>query len=71
MAGPCWTSRKPQWLPLVRQTAIDMMMDMIREDLAALDIRHDVFFSERSLSTGPVDHIRETIEDLSGARPRL
>ena len=53
-----------QWLPLVRQTAIDMMMDMIREDLASLDIRHDVFFSERSLSTGPVDHIRETIEDL-------
>ena len=41
-----------------------MMMDMIREDLASLDIRHDVFFSERSLSTGPVDHIRETIEDL-------
>ena len=28
------------------------MMAMIREDLAALDIRHDVFFSERSLSQG-------------------
>jgi arginyl-tRNA synthetase len=38
------------WLPMVRQTAIDMMMDMIRADLAALNIRHDVFFSERSLT---------------------
>jgi arginyl-tRNA synthetase len=26
------------------------MMAMIREDLAALDIHHDVFFSERSLT---------------------
>ena len=26
-----------------------MMMDMIRDDLAALGIRHDVFFSERTL----------------------
>ncbi|RVU11973.1 arginine--tRNA ligase [Methylobacterium oryzihabitans] len=42
---------KPEadWLPLVRDTAIDAMMAMIREDLAALGIRHDVFFSERTL----------------------
>ena len=31
------------------------MMAMIREDLAALNIRHDVFFSERSLSQGNGD----------------
>lgn len=37
------------WLPIVRQVAIDMMMAMIRTDLAALNIRHDVFFSERTL----------------------
>jgi arginyl-tRNA synthetase len=52
-----------EWLPLVRATAIDAMMAMIREDLAGLDIRHDVFFSERSLSY-PMDHIRATIEGL-------
>ena len=46
-----------RWLAPVRETAIAMMMDMIRTDLAALDIRHDVFFSERSLATGPVDAI--------------
>jgi arginyl-tRNA synthetase len=34
------------WLPIVRHKAIDMMMEMIG-DLAALHIRHDVFFSER------------------------
>jgi arginyl-tRNA synthetase len=52
-----------EWLPIVRQITIDAMMDMIREDLAALDIRHDVFFSERSLTTG-TDEIGRTIEAL-------
>src|SRR3954465_7519565 len=37
------------WLPIVRLKAIDMMMAMIKTDLAALHIKHDVFFSERSL----------------------
>ncbi len=40
------------WLPKVREIAISMMMDMIRTDLAALNIEHDMFFSERSLTTG-------------------
>jgi arginyl-tRNA synthetase len=55
------------WLPLVRQTAIDAMMDMIREDLAALEIRHEVFFSERSLTTGGTDKVAETVEFLRAA----
>src|SRR5882672_9883557 len=37
------------WLPIVRIKAIDMMMEMIKGDLAALHIKHDVFFSVRSL----------------------
>ena len=53
-----------EWLPVVREAAISGMMGLIREDLAALDIRHDVFFSERSLVQGPGDQIRRTIEDL-------
>ncbi len=36
-------------LPEVRGFAIDAMMAMIREDLAALNVSHAVFFSERSL----------------------
>jgi len=55
-----------EWLPVSRSMAIGMMMDMIREDLAALDIRHDVFFSERTLSQdGTVDLIRKMIDDLT------
>ena len=55
------------WLPVVRETAIDRMMDMIREDLAALEIRHEVFFSERSLTAGGKDKVAETIEVLRQA----
>lgn len=40
------------WLPVVRDFAIAAMMDLIRDDLAALGIRHDVFFSERTLQGG-------------------
>jgi arginyl-tRNA synthetase len=38
-----------EWLPIAREKAITMMMAEIKQDLAALDVRHDVFFSERSL----------------------
>ncbi len=37
------------WLPVVRDKSISMMMDMIRDDLASLDITQEVFFSEKSL----------------------
>ncbi len=60
--------QKPEseWLPVVRAKAIAMMMDMIREDLAALNVRHDVFFSERSLIDGH-DQVGATIADLRKA----
>jgi len=38
-----------EWLPIVRDAAIDAMMEMIRDDLAALNITHETFFSERAL----------------------
>ncbi len=37
------------WLQTFRLAATDAMMDMIREDLAALNIRHAAFTSERKL----------------------
>jgi arginyl-tRNA synthetase len=52
------------WLPIVRNTAITMMMDMIKADLAALNIRHDVFFSERSLIESGNNKVAETIDYL-------
>ena len=56
--------KEETWLPKVRARAVSMMMDLIREDLAALGIRHEVLFSERSLSEGETDQVRETIEEL-------
>jgi len=53
-----------EWLPIVRQTALTAMLAMIEGDLAELGIRHDVFFSERSLTEGPRDEVAETIADL-------
>lgn len=53
-----------EWLPLVRAKAIAMMMDMIKGDLAALNIRHDVFFSERSLNDNGKDQVGATIAAL-------
>jgi arginyl-tRNA synthetase len=38
-----------EWLEPVRDFAIAAMMDLIRADLAAIGIRHDVFTSERAL----------------------
>ncbi|HEX2656457.1 MAG TPA: arginine--tRNA ligase [Xanthobacteraceae bacterium] len=53
-----------QSLPLVRAKAIDMMMAAIRDDLAALNVKHEVFFSERSLVEGQADIVGATINDL-------
>jgi arginyl-tRNA synthetase len=53
-----------EWLPVVRAKAIDMMMEMIKGDLAALNIKHDVFFSERSLVAGGNNRVAETIDFL-------
>jgi arginyl-tRNA synthetase len=38
-----------EWLDIVRDFAVAKMLDLIREDLAALHVRHDVFTSERAL----------------------
>src|SRR5450755_1431534 len=58
------TMAERQWLPIVRAKAIAMMMDEIRGDLAALNIRHDVFFSERSLIDAGNNKVAETIDFL-------
>jgi arginyl-tRNA synthetase len=51
-------------LPIVRDKAISMMMDEIKRDLAALNIRHDVFFSERSLTEAGSNKVTETVDFL-------
>lgn len=51
---------KPEadWLALFREEAIAAMLVMIKDDLAALNIRHDLFVSEASLSRGSVDQVK-------------
>jgi arginyl-tRNA synthetase len=53
-----------EWLPVVRGKTIEMMMATVRADLAALNINHEEFFSEKSLTEGSVDKVAETIEWL-------
>ncbi|MGE0769335.1 MAG: arginine--tRNA ligase [Hyphomicrobiaceae bacterium] len=52
------------WLPFIRTFATDAMLAMIKSDLAALNIRHDVFFSERTLLRGNDDAVADTIGEL-------
>ncbi len=45
-----------EWLPVVRDFATSAMMGMIREDLALLGVRMDVFSSEKALyGTGKIE----------------
>jgi arginyl-tRNA synthetase len=53
-----------EWLPIVRDTAISMMMEEIKGDLAALNITHDAFLSERSLIEAGNNKVSETIDFL-------
>ncbi|PDT02421.1 arginine--tRNA ligase [Rhizobium chutanense] len=54
-----------QWMPIVKDRTIDAMMVMIREDLAALNVHHDIFFSERTLHANGAAAIRTAINDLT------
>ncbi|PYE89718.1 arginine--tRNA ligase [Phyllobacterium leguminum] len=54
-----------EMLGIVKARTIDAMMAMIRADLDALNVRHDVFFSERSLHAGNARLIRSAINDLT------
>ncbi len=62
--GPKWLAQpEAEWLPEARRFAIDSLMDLVREDLAALGIEHDVFTSERALvEAGGVDAVLKTLE---------
>ncbi|MER8952924.1 arginine--tRNA ligase [Mesorhizobium sp. M0833] len=52
-------------LAIVKDRTIDAMMTMIREDLALLNVHHDVFFSERTLHANNAKKIRSAINDLT------
>jgi arginyl-tRNA synthetase len=55
--GRKWLDRpESEWLAPVRNFAVAQMMALIREDLAVLGVRHDLFVSERALvEAGTID----------------
>ena len=58
---------KPEsdWLAEVRVFATEAMMAMIREDLALLGVKMDVFYSEKSLyGTGQIEAALQRLQDL-------
>lgn len=57
-----------EWLAELRDFATDAMLDIIKDDLAALGIHMDQFFSEKSLyriegNAGPIDAVLNALED--------
>ena len=52
-------------MAILKERSIDAMMAMIREDLALLNIHHEVFFSERSLHANNAKLIRAAIAELT------
>ena len=52
------------WLAEIRGIAIDRMMGLIRADLAAIGVKHDVFTSERELvEAGRVEQVLQILEE--------
>ena len=56
-----------EWMPIVKDVAIDAMMELIRSDLASLGVVHEVFFSERSLheAKGNLNSISKAVDRLT------
>ncbi len=53
-----------QWLPIFRQAAMKAMLDLIRHDLALLDIHHDIFSSEAELQgSGAVEEGMQVLRE--------
>jgi arginyl-tRNA synthetase len=56
---------EPDWLPVMRDFAIDTIMEEIKTDLHTLGIHHDTFSSERKLiASGAVDRAIDRLTEL-------
>ncbi|MFV3075740.1 arginine--tRNA ligase [Niveispirillum fermenti] len=56
-------AEEAEWLPVFREFAVASMMVRIKEDLAQMGVKHDVFSSERALvDAGAVDLALKTLE---------
>jgi arginyl-tRNA synthetase len=66
-AGTLRWKPEAEWLPVVKDFVLAAMMDLIRSDLAGLGVKHDVFFSERTLhgQGGDIDLTLQWLRDQS------
>jgi arginyl-tRNA synthetase len=48
-AGQLRWKPEAEWLPIVKERVLAAMLELIKTDLANLGVKHDVFFSERTL----------------------
>ena len=54
---------REEWLPTVRDFTLEAVMAMIKDDLAILNIKHDVFVSERAITAaGKVEEAIATLD---------
>jgi arginyl-tRNA synthetase len=64
LEGRIWLNQPEEtWLPAVRDFAVNQMMALIRSDLVALGVHHDLFTSERSIiEEGAIERVQATLE---------
>jgi arginyl-tRNA synthetase len=64
--GDKWaTAPEDEWLAPLRVFGGNAMMDLIRDDLAALGIEHEVFYRETDLhESGAIDRVLEDLTDM-------
>jgi arginyl-tRNA synthetase len=62
--GKKWLGKpEEEWLAPIRSFALDRMMELIKADLALLNIRHDVFTSERKITAeGRIEEALKLLE---------
>jgi len=64
--GDKWASVEDDkvWIPVLRDFTVAYMMEMVKEDLAALGVQHDIFSSEKALvNAGKVDDALKFLAD--------
>jgi len=66
MNGDRWLDApEAEWLAEIREFTIESMMTLVRDDLAALGVHHDVFTSERRLiEAGLVEDALQTLDKM-------
>ncbi len=64
--GDKWKDRQEEeWLPAIRDFAVEYIMQMIRTDLDLIGIKHDIFTNERDIvENGTLDTAFNTLENM-------